>query len=224
MKGNRKPTKPLNKNRIRLLLLAVAFLALLIFVVLLQTPLGQSLWTSFRDQIRSWPPWAFALFVGLAPLVGFPLSPCHVVAGGVYGFLTGTVVMVSGIALNITLSHLIASRLLRAPLTTFVTRRGWPVPTLGEIGQFRAIFLLRTVPGPPFWLQNYLIPLAGIPFWLNFTVSFPIAAIFAAGTVSVAALAISMPELIPWMLLALALVFATVRINLWLRQRRQTPL
>ena len=199
--------------------MAAAFLALIVFVVFLQTPLGQSIWGSFRDEVRTWPPWAFALFVGIAPLFGFPLSPCHVVAGGVYGFGLGSLVMICGSSLNIVLSHLIASRLLRAPMTAFVTSRGWTVPTLGEVGQFRAIFVLRTIPGPPFWMQNYLIPLAGVPFWLNVAVSCPIAAIFAAGTVSAAALALSMPELVPWILIGLALVFAAIRLILWLRQR-----
>jgi len=199
----------------------IGLIAVVAFIGFFQTTSGQAAWNSFRAVASAWPPWTFAVFVALAPLVGFPLSPCHVLAGGVYGFSIGTLVMTTGLALNISLSHLVVARLLRAPLTAFLTHREWPIPRLGEVGQFRALFLLRTIPGPPFWLQNYLVPLSGIPFWLNFIVSFPIHAIFATGMVAATALALKVPNLLPWIFLGLAAVFVAIRSLLWFRIRHQ---
>jgi uncharacterized membrane protein YdjX (TVP38/TMEM64 family) len=89
------------------------------------------------------------------------------------------------LAINMTLAYPIAQYLLAAPLGRILTRYRKSLPALTEENQFRVTFLVRSVPGVPFFMQNYLLPLLGVRFAPYLLISWSIQSVFAAGMAAV---------------------------------------
>ncbi|MFM9091936.1 MAG: TVP38/TMEM64 family protein [Verrucomicrobiota bacterium] len=104
-------------------------------------------------------PVAFFGAMAVLPLFGFPISPFSLAAGPLFGASLGTpLVLVCGIAAiatNLTLAYWLARRALR-PLLARLAGGGGDATGL--------IILVRVTPGPPFFVQNYLLGLADVPF------------------------------------------------------------
>jgi uncharacterized membrane protein YdjX (TVP38/TMEM64 family) len=61
-------------------------------------------------------------------------------------------------------SYALTHSVFKKPIIAFLDKRTWTIPEMSDTSQFRFTFLLRTVPGPPFFFQNLILGLAGIPF------------------------------------------------------------
>lgn len=113
-------------------------------------------------------PAAFFGAMAVLPLFGFPISPFSLAAGPLFGASLGTpLVLVCGvtaIATNLTLSYWLARRALRPLLARLVARLGYRLPAASGEDATGLIVLVRVTPGPPFFVQNYLLGLADVPF------------------------------------------------------------
>jgi uncharacterized membrane protein YdjX (TVP38/TMEM64 family) len=64
-----------------------------------------------------------------------------------------------------------------------VARSGHKVPQVVPEDQFEVTLLLRITPGPPFFLQNFLLGLAEIPFLRYLAISWTVIMLNTAGLV-----------------------------------------
>lgn len=202
---------PLEKVRRDLPLACSPFARLAVFALLMLS--GASLlvwlgadWKLWVERLTELHPLLFLAAIGLLPVAGFPISAFYFYAGVAYGWQTGILLCLSGLAINMTLSYFVALTLLRSPLRELARRRGYELPQLNTAaGQFRATFLIRTVPGPPFPVQNYLLALAGIPFSIYLPVS--LATQGTIGGLLVFSSGLLARHVEPWVLIAGAIVF-----------------
>jgi uncharacterized membrane protein YdjX (TVP38/TMEM64 family) len=173
------------------------------------------------DEARDLPPSAFVLAMSLLPVIGFPIAAFYLFAGVAFGFWTGWGLCLIAMSLNMSLSYLVARFFLRAPLLRLLARWGQTIPALSEVNTLRFIFLLRTVPGPPYAVQNYLLSLMDIPFRTYLSVSLLTQGIIAGAVVAGGGLLTEKLE--PrHAFVALALLAALVGMKLFLRFRRKT--
>jgi len=163
-------------------------------------------WQVWAERLSELHPVLFLLAMSLLPVAGFPISAFYFYAGVAYGWSTGIPLCLAALAVNMTLSYLVAKTLLREPLVELLRRRGHQLPQVRtSTNQFRTTFLIRTVPGPPFPVQNYLLALAGIPFAIYLPVS--LAAQGVIGSVVVVSSGLLTIHLEPWQVITGALVF-----------------
>lgn len=114
----------------------------------------------FQAAAREWPAPVVVATIALLPMVGFPVSWLHLVAGLCFGFVWGLVVV-----LLTTLFHHIAGwalvRLL--PRRTFRRFEPWKEKLAGA-GHREATLLGGLIPGMPYVVHLYVLPLIGTPF------------------------------------------------------------
>lgn len=187
------------------------FLRLALFGLLVLAGLSLLIWAGtdwkiWAERLTHLHPAAFLGAMSLLPVIGFPVSAFYFFAGVVYGWEVGVPLCLLGLTVNMSLSYAFTRTLLRAPLSELIRRRGLTLPSVKTApNQFRVTFLLRTVPGPPFPLQNYLLALAGIPFRIYLPVS--VVAQGAIGSVVIVTSSLLTLHLDPWVLIVGALVF-----------------
>ena len=153
------------------------WLVLLGLVVLLLA--GVAIWLLRVQQIILWAeaglelirgagPWVFFTAMALLPVVGCPMLAFTLSAGPVFGPQLGLsgVIAASAVAIyaNITLTYWLARYALRPWLERLMIRLGYAIPRVDPADQLELVILLRVTPGPPFFLQSYLLGLAEIPY------------------------------------------------------------
>jgi uncharacterized membrane protein YdjX (TVP38/TMEM64 family) len=116
----------------------------------------------------------FFALMAVLPLLGVPMTPFFVLAGAMFGAVTGLIGSAVALAVNLLLGHWVAHSALRPYLTRFLQQRTrYRLPDLGADVQdaVRFTVLVRLAPGVPLFLKNYVLGLAGIPlrsyFWLS---------------------------------------------------------
>ena len=112
------------------------------------------------------------IFVLLAvlPLLGCPVSVAEAVAGVRFGLGPGIVVMAATILL-----HLLASFALVRALPGFFARRFEPLRRrLPPVAHDSLTVFTMLLPGVPYFAQNYVLPLVGIPLGTYLKWSLPI--------------------------------------------------
>lgn len=117
----------------------------------------------------------FFFAMAVLPLFGFPLSPFVLSAGPVFGPTLGTTGViacgVAAIAVNVSIAYWVGSFALRPWMERFIAWLGYDVPKLPTGKDWELTFILRIVPGVPFFLQSYLLGLARVRFWKYLIVS-----------------------------------------------------
>ncbi|MEO7413995.1 MAG: VTT domain-containing protein [Opitutaceae bacterium] len=112
--------------------------------------------------------WPFFTAMAVLPALGFPISAFNVVAGPVFGpaLGVGTVIACAGLAItaNLAGSYWVANRALRPLMERWVKRLGYAVPELPAGSAWEITLVVRIIPGPPLFLQSYLLALARVPF------------------------------------------------------------
>lgn len=158
----------------------------------------------------------FLVFMVLLPLIGFPISAFYLFAGSAYPWWQATLLCSLSLAINISVAYPLAKYLLKAPITHFLNRYRRQLPELTEQNQFRVTFLVRSIPGIPYFMQNYMLPLVGVRFPHYFTISWSIQTVFAAGMSALPQLVKQsgwVPAGIVFSLIALLLIFRKVYIH-----------
>ena len=165
-------------------------------------------------------PLAFVLAMSLLPVVGFPIAAFYLFAGLAFGFLEGWAYCLLSLAINMSLSYVVARYCLHEALTRLLEKIGYPLPRLSEVNEYRTTFLVRTVPGPPFSVQNFLLSLLGVRFPIYISISLLAQGTIAAGMVACGG---ALPEAITLghVLVGLALLSVLIGMKVWLRWRKR---
>jgi len=187
--------KPLGRKKSLLLLLAVAGgVGLLAVVILLRVMSVQEIVALLRngiDRVKDWSktvgPLPFFGAMALLPAAGFPISVFSLSAGVFMGPQIGLGWTVAGallsLGINMALTYWLARYALRPLLEGVIRKLGYALPQVAQENYLGLTVFLRVTPGPPFFVQNYLLGLAEVPFWTYLWVSWLIQGSFAVAMV-----------------------------------------
>jgi uncharacterized membrane protein YdjX (TVP38/TMEM64 family) len=170
----------LRPNRALLLKLAAAAVVLLLAAALVARGFDlKALLQQGLEVIRSAGPAAFFLAMALLPACGVPQLTFALTAGPAYGEQLGMPLVLAlsmaALTANLVLTYFLARRALRPPLEKLVARLGYRLPQVEAGDVTDLIIILRVTPGVPFFVQNYLLGLAEVPFGKYVTISCGIA-------------------------------------------------
>jgi uncharacterized membrane protein YdjX (TVP38/TMEM64 family) len=125
--------------------------------------------------IRSAGPWAFFAALAVLPAFGAPLSAFTIMAGEVFAPLMtmGGVIAASvmAIGINLAFTYWLARYALRPLLSRLAAHYGYRIPKLTKANALSITIAIRNTPGPPFFMQGYLLGLAECPFRIFMIVS-----------------------------------------------------
>jgi uncharacterized membrane protein YdjX (TVP38/TMEM64 family) len=118
--------------------------------------------------IRSLGPWTFFTAMAILPAFAAPLSLFTLTAGELYApLLTMPGVIVAAfaaIAVNLALTYWLARYALRPLLARLIARYGYSIPSVTSENAVSVTLALRLTPGPPFFIQSYILGMAEVPF------------------------------------------------------------
>lgn len=171
-------TTPL-KKKLPLVRLTIAGLLVAVIGLLILREVGMrrliEWFDLFVSAIRDMGPWVFFAAMAVLPAMGAPLMAFNLVAGEAFAeqmTMPGVIVTVSAaIAANLALTYWLARYALRPLLTGLVKRYGYSVPRVTKENALMVTLLVRLTPGPPFFLQGYILGLAEVPLRLFMIVS-----------------------------------------------------
>jgi uncharacterized membrane protein YdjX (TVP38/TMEM64 family) len=137
--------------------------------------------------IRDAGPWVFFGAMAVLPAIGAPLMAFTMTAGMAFASqmtMGGVLVATLGaIGVNIALTYWLARRVVRPVLEILLKRFGYAVPRVTADNALSIALLVRLTPGPPFFLQGYILGLAEVPFRLYLLVSWLCVLPWAVGAV-----------------------------------------
>lgn len=135
------------------------------------------------EWVRGLGPTAFFCAMAILPAAAVPLSVFTFSAGSVFAPTLGMPAVLGLVALSLavnqTLTYVLARWILRPWVLKLCAWLGYQVPVVSPSDQLKLIILVRVTPGPPYVLQSYLLGLAAIPFRLYFTISWGIAVFYS---------------------------------------------
>jgi len=115
------------------------------------------------SSLQSAPAPIYFAVMSIALLAPVPASVLYLTAGPLYGILPSLLWIAPALAINALLVHVIASSLLRPRLERLVARRGLKIPALEtHADENLFIVLVRITPGIPYFVQSWLLGLAGV--------------------------------------------------------------
>jgi uncharacterized membrane protein YdjX (TVP38/TMEM64 family) len=125
--------------------------------------------------IRSVGPWAFFSGCAILPAFGAPLTVFTITAGEVFApmMTLGGVIAATmfAIAVNLALTYWLARYALRPLLSRIAARYDYRIPRVTGENALSVAIAIRLTPGPPFFMQGYLLGLAEVPFRIYMVVS-----------------------------------------------------
>jgi uncharacterized membrane protein YdjX (TVP38/TMEM64 family) len=125
--------------------------------------------------IRNAGPVAFFTCCALLPAFGAPLTVFTIMAGEVFAPLMtiGGVIAatMTAIAVNLALTYWLARYALRPLLSRVAQRYGYKIPRVTSENALSVAIAIRLTPGPPFFMQGYILGLAEVPFRIFMIVS-----------------------------------------------------
>jgi uncharacterized membrane protein YdjX (TVP38/TMEM64 family) len=129
--------------------------------------------------LRSGGPLAFFSAMAVLPALGCPLLIFNLTAASAFAGQLGIggVLAAAGAAIliNLGLTYWLARYGLRPWLEQMISRTKYKIPVVVSAEQAEITLLVRITPGPPFFVQSYLLGLADVAFgtylWISWTVS-----------------------------------------------------
>jgi uncharacterized membrane protein YdjX (TVP38/TMEM64 family) len=135
--------------------------------------------------LRDAGPWVFFLAFALLPAVGFPISVFYLTAGSAFADRMGMggVLAAAGVALlvNIAVSYWLARYALRPWLVQLISLTKYKIPVVAPTEHAEITLILRITPGPPYFVQSYLLGLAEVSFGTYIWISWIISMAYASG-------------------------------------------
>ena len=172
--------------------------------------------------LREAGPLAFFGAMAVLPAVGFPLMPFTLAAGPVFGPTLGPGWVIAcailAVAINVTLTYWLAARALHPLAVRLVGRWGYRLPQAGTDSAWQIAAVVRLAPGPPFWLQSYVLGIARVAFVPYLVVSIVVPAGYIAGVILGGDALYRGRANAAWFGLGLV-VLTAVAIQLWRRHR-----
>jgi uncharacterized membrane protein YdjX (TVP38/TMEM64 family) len=137
------------------------------------------------EWVRGAGPWVFFGTMVVLPALGFPLSLYYLAAGPAFGEQMGMpgviAAAMSAIALNLALTYWLSHRGVRPLVEWLLRRTPYRVPKVRPDNELAVAILVRTTPGPPFFLQGYILGLAGVSFRTYMLVPFVVQSVIGTG-------------------------------------------
>jgi uncharacterized membrane protein YdjX (TVP38/TMEM64 family) len=163
--------EPPVKRKLPLIKLSIAFVALAVAGFLVLRGLDYHTLTGRgMALIRSAGPWSFYAGIVVLPSVGAPLSIFTLVAGEAFAAkmtMAGVIAAVLvAVARNLALTYWLARYALRPVLSRLAAHYGYKIPRVTGANALAITLVLRLTPGPPFFVQSYILGLAEVPFRL----------------------------------------------------------
>lgn len=125
--------------------------------------------------IRGVGPWVFFAACAILPAFAAPLSIFTITAGEVFAPLMtlGGVIAATmlAIAVNLALTYWLARYALRPLLSRIAERYDYRIPRVTRENALSVALTIRLTPGPPFFMQSYILGLAEVPFRIYMVVS-----------------------------------------------------
>jgi len=109
-------------------------------------------------------PAPFLLMLVFLPLVGFPISVFLVLLGVKFGAATGVLLMLAAMPVHLLVSFLAANSLLRSFVQRSLAKMDYRLPRIPEHNALWFSVVFMALPGLPYTVKNYALPLAGAPF------------------------------------------------------------
>ncbi len=110
------------------------------------------------------------VFFAAMAVVPAPLFWFTIPAGGVFADSLGLggviAVALTAVGVNLALSYWVARVALRPLVVRMLQGGGYMVPQVSANNAWSVVLLVRLTPGPPLFLQCYLLAVAGVPFGL----------------------------------------------------------
>ena len=171
-------TVPVTPTRKKGLLLKLALLGVVLGAVGVLLLRGVDL-RQLLDQTLAWirgvGPWAFFTGMAVLPSFGFPLLGFTLPAGPVFvpqlGMPMVILLVTLAISVNLALTYWLARCAFRPVLEGLIRKLGYQLPQVPPQDRLSLTVVLRVTPGPPFFLQSYLLGLAEVPFRVYMGVS-----------------------------------------------------
>jgi len=166
----------LQRKKVPVAALVVILVALAVLAYFLSRGVNfKDLEDRILGRVRSLGPWAFFSAMAILPALSVPLSLFTLTAGELFAplmTLPGVIVAsFVAIGINMVLTYWLARYALRPLLSRLVARYGYTIPKITRANALSATLALRLTPGPPFFLQSYILGLAEIPFKLYIVTS-----------------------------------------------------
>src|SRR5688572_16691838 len=105
------------------------------------------------------------------PLLGFPVSVMHAVAGAKFGLPWG----MTFVGLSIVFQLFASYGIVRLAPHFFAERFAWLRKKLPPATHRSLVLFTVLLPGAPYFAQNYALAITRVPFWLFFKFALPIA-------------------------------------------------
>lgn len=154
------------KRRHRLLLAGLVAVAAVVVLVALRYDLRAAV-NAVILTLRGAGPVVFFVAMALLPAVGFPLMAFTLAAGPVFGPTLGTAGVIgwslTAVLVNLLLTYWLANRALRPLVSRLLDWFGFPLPASTAGSAWQLTLIVRLTPGPPFWLQSYVLGLLRVP-------------------------------------------------------------
>lgn len=154
----------------------------LIFSVVAALAIGAALFY-FQEDIQSWlsllksdrtHPFIVITAFLVLPAIFFPISALLVLVGVRFGALWGSLIMFSLIPAHLLFSFFLVRRLFRSQLEWLARKKDYGILNVPEDRYVQFGFLFMAVPGLPYTVKNYLLPVSGISFrdyfWIGWLV------------------------------------------------------
>lgn len=130
--------------------------------------------------LQSAGPLAFFTAMALLPAAGMPISLFNLTAASAFGERMGLpgvlAAAAAAIAVNLALTYWLARYALRPWLEQMISRTKYRIPVAPFDEQGEITLLVRITPGPPFFVQSYLLGLAEVRFstylWISWLITF----------------------------------------------------
>lgn len=135
--------------------------------------------------LRNAGPWVFFIAMALLPACGFPLLAFNLTAASAFAEQMGLagVIAAAGVAVfvNLVLTYWLARYALRPTLVQLIGLTKYKIPVVAAADHAEISLLLRITPGPPFFLQSYLLGMAEIRFSTYLWISWVVTMAYSAG-------------------------------------------
>ncbi|MDI1250686.1 MAG: VTT domain-containing protein [Lacunisphaera sp.] len=149
-----------------LLAAGIGILFVALVIAARQTGLRQAL-DAMILALRDAGPLVFFGAMALLPAVGFPMIAFTLAAGPVFGPVLGTGWVIGwsllAVAVNLLLTYWLANRALRPLVSRLLKYFDIHLPDGTTGGAWQITLIVRLTPGPPFWVQSYLLGLLRVP-------------------------------------------------------------
>ena len=156
-------------------LAVLAAVALVVAVLVLKGLDYKALVQRALDVVRGTGPVAFLAATAVLPAFGAPLSAFTITGGELFApvmTMPGVIAaMLLAIAVNLAFTYWLARYALRPALSRIIKGYGYSIPSVTPENALSIALAVRLTPGPPFFLQGYILGLAEVPFRLYMVVS-----------------------------------------------------